>query len=103
MASTSRLGYLLFIAIFTLVSPVYSWGSLGHRTVAYVAEKYLTPSAASFTANLLENEDISEAAIWADELKIAHCRGWQHTKPWHFIDARVGFAIPIQYPWSDLT
>src|SRR5271156_1241364 len=97
MALTSRLGYRLFIATFILISPVYSWGSLGHRTVAYVAEKYLTPSAASFAANLLENEDISEAALWADELKFSHCRGWQYTRPWHFIDAKVGFAIAIQY------
>jgi|SRR5271163_2010325 len=97
MALTSRLCYLLFIATSILISPVYTWGTLGHRTVAYVAEKYLTPSAASFTANLLENEDISEAAIWADELKFSHCPGWQFTKPWHFIDAKVGFTIPIQY------
>jgi hypothetical protein len=102
MAATSKLGCFFLIAALTLISPVYSWGSLGHRTVAYVAEKYLTPSAASFTANLLENEDISEAALWADELKFSHCRGWQYTRPWHFIDAQDGKFKPFRIIRNDV-
>jgi hypothetical protein len=47
-----------------------AWGSLGHRTVAYLASLYLTPEATRFTNHLLNGQDISEAALFPD--KVAH-------------------------------
>jgi S1/P1 Nuclease len=59
------------------------WGSLGHRTVAYVAQKNLSPGAAAYVSQILGGEDISDAALWADQIK----RQRPKTAPWHFIDA----------------
>lgn len=69
----------------TLVPPVAAWGSLGHRTVAYLAQKHLTDDGAAFVNNLLGNEDISDAALWPDEIR--RTRGWTFTAEWHYIGA----------------
>jgi len=90
MAPKIKLGLALLVATCTFLSPVHSWGELGHRTVAYLAEMYLTPDAVEWETKLLHNndeptKDISDWAIWADEIK--RRRPWTFTPPWHFIDA----------------
>ncbi|KAF2472859.1 phospholipase C/P1 nuclease [Lindgomyces ingoldianus] len=67
---------------------VHSWGELGHRTVGYLAEKYLTTDATAMVTELLVNDkgyDISDAALWADSVK--RRTGYTHTRVWHYIDA----------------
>jgi hypothetical protein len=102
------------------------WGTLGHRTVAYVAEKSLSDAGAGYLAQILQDKDVSEAALWADQIR----RQRPETKPWHFIDAKddpprkcgvnykrdcipktgcvvsaivdmVGFSFPIVLPCSE--
>jgi len=72
-----------FLFLSTLVHLGSCWGTLGHRTVAYIAQKNLSPGAASFVDDLLGGEDISDAALWADKIK----RQQPKTAPWHYIDA----------------
>ncbi|KAI9763443.1 MAG: hypothetical protein M1840_000526 [Geoglossum simile] len=72
-----------FLSLSSIVQLGLCWGTLGHRTVAYVAQKNLSPSAASYVSQLLGDEDISDAALWADQIK--HRR--PKTAPWHYIDA----------------
>jgi hypothetical protein len=67
--------------------PVIGWGDVGHRAVAYLAEKYLTDQGSDLVSELLANNkgyDISDAATWADTIK------WKRpsTRPWHYIDAK---------------
>jgi len=62
------------------------WGNVGHGTVAYLAQKYLTENTASYLAQLLVDEqgeaiDYFEAAIWADEVK----HGRPYSAEWHYI------------------
>lgn len=66
------------------VPSVLSWGNVGHRTVGYLAEKYLTDEAAALVGKLLANDrnyDISDAATWADTLR-GHM-GW--ASKYHYI------------------
>ncbi|KAI9768674.1 MAG: hypothetical protein M1839_003982 [Geoglossum umbratile] len=72
-----------FLSLSTLVHLGSCWGTLGHRTVAYIAQKNLSPGAASYVDELLGGEDISDAALWADQIR----RQQPKTAPWHFIDA----------------
>lgn len=65
---------------------VSCWGALGHRTVAYLAAHYLTPEASTFVADLINHQDISEAALWAD--KIRYIPGFAYSRAWHYIDAQ---------------
>jgi hypothetical protein len=63
---------------------VTAWGDVGHRTVGYLAEKYLSQEASDLVTKLLANDrdyDISDAAVWADVIK--HNR--PYSAPWHYI------------------
>lgn len=73
---------VLSLALSTIPQAI-AWGSLGHRTVAYLAQKHLTTDGAAFVNNLLNGEDISDASLWPD--KIRRTAGWTFTAGWHFI------------------
>jgi len=79
--------FFLISAVF-FPTPATSWGNIGHRTVGYLAEKYLNPQATDFFNGIINPSDafdISDAATWADR----HRQGeWAYTYNWHFIDAR---------------
>ena len=80
---------LIFIAL-SFAQGVLSWSDLGHRTVALLAQKYLTDSASELFNSILANDrgfDFSDAATWSDTVK----RPRPFTKTWHF----VGTSPPI--------
>jgi hypothetical protein len=62
-----------------------AWGNLGHRTVGYLAEKYLSNAGRIYIMNILGDVDISDAAIWADWYK--NTPEGKDTGSWHFINA----------------
>lgn len=81
---------LALVGLLSIAQQARCWGSLGHRTVAYLAEKYLTTEGSEYLSTLLQQgEDISDAALWADEIK--RQRGWGFTSVWHFI----GWFMPL--------
>jgi len=76
---------LLPLALATSAS---AWGGLGHRTVAYLAEKHLTHDAKALVGTLLANPnnyDISDGAVWADKLRDSMA----FSKPYHFINPKA--------------
>lgn len=76
----------ILLPLLSLLTPVLSWGSLGHRTVAYLSTFYSNSSSHHFTNSLLNGQDISEAALFPD--KVAHMPMFAYSRPWHYIDAR---------------
>ena len=78
-----------FVTLALSLLPSYgaSWGDTGHRTVAYIAEKCLSPSAHQYLDQILQNDkgyDWSDAATWADAIKRGpHAR--EYTKMWHYM------------------
>lgn len=90
------LASIVFLLL-AFLEPISCWGGLGHRTVAYLAEKYFTDGAVHFVNDLLENDqgfDISDAALFAD--KIRHRRPW--TAQWHFIGVFTHMMIEGTIP-----
>ncbi|KAF8849593.1 S1/P1 nuclease [Acephala macrosclerotiorum] len=76
-----------FLIALTLSSKALAWGDLGHRTVALLAQKYITPDTQQLLDSILQNDqdfDFSDAATWADTIK----RQRPQTKEWHYIDAQ---------------
>jgi hypothetical protein len=60
------------------------WGDVGHRTVAYLAEKYLTKPGAQLVEDLIapnDEFDISDAAVWPDKIKFQR----PFSRNWHYI------------------
>lgn len=71
-------------ALLAFVQPISCWGDVGHRTIAYLARKYLRDDATLFVDTLLVNDrgfDISDAALWADVIRDRR----PYTKQWHWI------------------
>lgn len=72
------------------------WGNVGHGTVAYLAQKYLTQNTASFLAQILVDDqgqtiDYFDAAIWPDEIK----RRRPYSEDWHFIGNAYLYPIMV--------
>lgn len=75
-----RIGILFSFLIIS--QTVCAWGVLGHRTVATIAFKYLSPQAKEQMGILLNNQDPADASTWADEIKGSP--KWAHTKAYHY-------------------
>ena len=76
----------LLFALTPLLPQTTAWGSLGHRTVAYLSSLYFTPQSTHLTNLLLHGQDISEAALFPD--KIRYIPSFAYTRAWHYIDAQ---------------
>jgi len=83
---------LALLILFQVSASAWAWGRLGHRVIARMAEKKLTPKAKAAIAALLdEGESIADASTWADEN-----RGrLPKTAPWHYVD------VPLDEPRYD--
>ena len=86
MATCMRTLSIFFLATLCSIPRASCWGVLGHRTVAYLAARYVTPEAKIYIADLVNHQDISEAALWAD--KIRYIPSFAYSKAWHYIDAQ---------------
>jgi hypothetical protein len=73
-----------------LVLILVSWGGVGHKTVATIAENHLTPGAKSSIKALLGEQSIADIASWADEVR--NTPEYKQTAPWHYIDLPLGFT-----------
>lgn len=86
MRSTAR-RVAPFLVVLSLVlaaprSRVAAWGPSGHRIVALVAAKHLTPHARQQVATILGNQTLADVANWADEVRQER----PTTAPWHFVN-----------------
>ncbi|HUL17119.1 MAG TPA: S1/P1 nuclease [Terriglobales bacterium] len=80
-----------------LVPSAQAWGCKGHQTVAYLAEKHLSPEALKMASDLLKANPtdpslrrwcgnaiydlLADASTWADDV-----RGQRKNGAWHYID-----------------
>ncbi|ETS76256.1 Nuclease PA3 [Pestalotiopsis fici W106-1] len=65
-----------------------AWGTLGHATVAYIAQNYVDDTVASWAQGLLGDTSdsyLANIASWADEYRATTAGKW--SAPFHFIDA----------------
>jgi S1/P1 Nuclease len=80
---------LAFLLILRSAAPAWAWGRLGHRVIAKLAERHLTPAARAGIAGLLEpGESLADCSTSADE----HRRELPKTAPWHYVD------VPLDEP-----
>jgi S1/P1 Nuclease len=85
-----RVSNSLVIATLSLTQQALCWGNLGHRTVAYLAQKYVTQDNAAFFDKVLDGEDWSDCAVWADEVK----RQRPYSAEWHYIGSYALISHP---------
>ncbi|HKR12413.1 MAG TPA: S1/P1 nuclease [Pyrinomonadaceae bacterium] len=57
------------LLLLTLAPTAYAWGPVGHRVVAEIAQRHLTPAAQARVNRLLEGRTLADVANWPDELR----------------------------------
>ena len=65
-----------------------SWGVLGHKTIAQIAETHLNPQAKNAVKALLGDQSLSEVANWADNTR--NQSEYRNTAAWHFLNISLG-------------
>lgn len=80
---------MLFAAALSLYLPFTTgWGDMGHETIAYIAQDYVSSDTATFVQNALgdtSTDYMANAATWADSYRYTTAGSW--SRPLHFIDA----------------
>lgn len=73
---------------FAALPGTLAWGTLGHTTVAYLAQSYVSDSTASWAKSILSDNSTSylaNIATWADSYR--YTDEGEFTAPLHYIDA----------------
>jgi hypothetical protein len=65
-----------------------AWGTLGHETVAFIAQNFVAADTKVFFSSILNDygtEYLAKVATWADSFR--YTQAGQFSAPFHFIDA----------------
>jgi nuclease S1 len=74
---------VILLALLMTAGPALGWGPEGHRAVAMIAAKNLTPEARDkVQAMLTPHDTLAALSVWADDVREEH----SETGPWHYID-----------------
>lgn len=70
-------------------APAQAWGPTGHRLVAALATRELSPAASREVARLLRGESdptLPGVANWADDIRDSDPALYRRTSRWHYLD-----------------
>lgn len=84
--------FLVLLIFFFLSTNAFPWGSVGHETVAYIAEQNISPATLEKLKPLLAGETLEEISTWADQYKQNH----HATSGWHYIDLPIRESITVK-------
>jgi hypothetical protein len=87
LVRTAALGLLFHVM---LVPSVHAWGPTGHRVVAEIAQRHLTPAAQAKVSRILGGRSLADVANWPDELRSDP--RFDKYKPLHFATVPDGVA-----------
>ncbi|PMD62936.1 S1/P1 nuclease [Hyaloscypha bicolor E] len=65
-----------------------AWGTLGHETVAFIAQNFVAADTKVFLSSILQDtstEYLAKVATWADSFR--YTKAGKFSEPFHFIDA----------------
>jgi hypothetical protein len=74
--------FILSILVVATSFDVFAWGGLGHRTIAELAERYLTPQAKANIDKYTGGKPISAYATWMDQSSNPEYFR-RYTRNWH--------------------
>lgn len=79
----------LVLVLFTLLLPskIFAWGTTGHRVVAEIAERNISPSTKEKVDQLLDGLPMAYWANWPDFIKSDTTGEWDRTFIWHYVNA----------------
>lgn len=62
---------------------LFAWGTAGHKTVAAVADRFISKTTKQSISRYLGKDSLATASTWADEIK-KQSNLWSHTYGYHF-------------------
>lgn len=80
--------YFFPIAVILFAFTLISWGVVGHRTIAKIAENHLSAKAKATVKDLLGTEEMPLTSTFADEIRYSET--YKKTGPWHYINLPEG-------------
>jgi len=78
------------LLLLTLAPSAQAWGPTGHRVVAEIAQRHLTPAAKAKVSRILGGRTLADVANWPDELRSDP--RFDKYKPLHFATVKDGLA-----------
>jgi hypothetical protein len=80
--------YHVLLGVILALIPVsgFAWGPTGHRIVAEIASRHLTPQARKAIMAILGPQSMAMVANWPDFIKSDTTHKYDHTSPWHYLD-----------------
>lgn len=73
-----------------LANTGFAFGPTGHRTIAKIAESYLSDEAKKQITELLDGEGIVIVSTFADDIKSE--KKYDYTHVWHYVNAEEGIS-----------
>ncbi|MBC7653259.1 MAG: S1/P1 nuclease [Oligoflexus sp.] len=80
--------YVFSVAAILFAFTLVSWGVVGHRTIAKIAENHLTLKAKNAVTVLLGTESMPIVSTYADDVRSV--KEFSYTAPWHYINLKQG-------------
>lgn len=78
------------LLLLTLPTSAFAWGPTGHRVVAEIAQRHLTPAAQIKVSQLLDGRTLADVANWPDELRSDP--RFDKYRPLHFATVKDGLT-----------
>lgn len=78
------------LLVLTLPASAFAWGPTGHRVVAEIAQRHLTPAAQKKVSQLLDGRTLADVANWPDELRSDP--RFDKYRPLHFATVKDGLT-----------
>ena len=80
--------YLIGLGLLLPLIPMsaFAWGVTGHRVVAEIAFRHLTPKALKAVTAILGRNSMAMVANWPDLIKSDTTHKYDHRYSWHFVD-----------------
>ncbi|WP_090101226.1 S1/P1 nuclease [Chitinophaga sp. CF118] len=75
---------VILLPLFPLTT--FAWGVTGHRIVAEIASRHLTPQARKAVTAILGRQSMAMVANWPDFIKSDTTHKYDHTSSWHYLD-----------------
>ena len=89
---------LLFRCLFLVLTlccstATYAWGAKAHLVIGMLAAERLTPATRAAVAEILGNDDLAAATLWADDMRDTRTKTefWtRYAASWHYVNIDRG-------------
>ena len=79
---------LLFTVSILYSAEAYSWGIIGHRTIAEIAENHISNKSKRKLKKIIGKQNLAYIANWPDFVKSDTLNTYKETEVWHYVNVK---------------